>query len=281
MAETTLDGKVVMMTGAGRGMGREMSIGLAGAGAKVAMIDIDADVLNEAASLVENAGGQGAALPVVADVTSADNAATAVQKVLDRFGRIDVLVNDAVVGPERIGPNFFTDRTKFWDLDDGLWRQMLNVNIFGPQLMARTVVPHMLEQGWGRIVNITTSLDTMYLAGAGAYGPTKAALEAHTRIMAHDLEDTGVGVNVLIPGGPVNTRMIPEASGIPRENLIQPDVMVRPIIWLTSNDSDGVSGMRFIAALWDPKLDREARMEQAGAPLAWSQIESRSIYPDD
>ena len=99
--------------------------------------------------------------------------------------------------------------------------------------------------------------------------------------MAHDLEDTGVGVNVLIPGGPVNTRMIPEASGIPRENLIQPDVMVRPIIWLTSNDSDGVSGMRFIAALWDPKLDREARMEQAGAPLAWSQIESRSIYPDD
>jgi len=281
MAETTLDGKVVMMTGAGRGMGREMSIGLAGAGAKVAMIDIDADVLNEAASLVENAGGQGAALPMVADVTSADNAATAVQKVLDRFGRIDVLVNDAVVGPERIGPNFFTDRTKFWDLDDGLWRQMLNVNIFGPQLMARTVVPHMLEQGWGRIVNITTSLDTMYLAGAGAYGPTKAALEAHTRIMAHDLEDTGVGVNVLIPGGPVNTRMIPEASGIPRENLIQPDVMVRPIIWLTSNDSDGVSGMRFIAALWDPKLDREARMEQAGAPLAWSQIESRSIYPDD
>jgi NAD(P)-dependent dehydrogenase (short-subunit alcohol dehydrogenase family) len=281
MAETTLDGKVVMMTGAGRGMGREMSIGLASAGAKVAMIDIDEDVLNEAASLVENAGGQGAALPMVADVTSADNAATAVQKVLDRFGRIDVLVNDAVVGPERIGPNFFTDRTKFWDLDDGLWRQMLNVNIFGPQLMARTVVPHMLAQGWGRIVNITTSLDTMYLAGAGAYGPSKAALEAHSKIMAHDLEGTGVGVNVLIPGGPVNTRMIPEASGIPRENLIQPDVMVRPIIWLTSNNSDGVSGMRFIAALWDPKLDREARMEQAGAPLAWSQIESRSIYPDD
>ena len=281
MAEIALDGKVVMMTGAGRGMGRAMSVGLAGAGAKVAMIDIDEDVLHEAAALVEGAGGQGAALPLVADVTSADNAEAAAQAVVDRFGRIDMLVNDAVVGPERIGPDFFTDRTKFWDLDDALWRQMLNVNIFGPQLMARTVVPHMLAQGWGRIVNITTSLDTMYLAGAGAYGPSKAALEAHSKIMAHDLEDTGVGVNVLIPGGPVNTRMIPEASGIPRENLIQPDVMVRPIIWLTSNDSDGVSGMRFIAALWDPKLDREARMEQAGAPLAWSQIESRSIYPDD
>ncbi len=281
MADIELNGKVVMMTGAGRGMGRAMSVGLAGAGAKVAMIDIDEDVLHEAAALVEGAGGQGAALAMVADVTSADDAATAARKVLDLFGRIDVLVNDAVVGPQRIGPNFFTDKTKFWDLDDGLWREMLSVNVFGPQLMARTVVPHMLDQGWGRIVNITTSLDTMYLAGAGAYGPSKAALEAHTRIMAQDLADTGIGVNVLIPGGPVDTRMIPEASGIPRHKLIQPDVMVQPIIWLASDDSDGVHGIRFIAALWDPELTREARIEKAGAPVAWPQIESRSIYPED
>ncbi len=280
MAESNLDGKVVMMTGAGRGMGREMSIGLAAAGAKVAMIDIDEDVLNEAAAAAESAGGQGAALPLVADVTSADNAGSAVQSVLDRFGRLDVLVNDAVVGPERIGTNFVAEKTKFWDLDDGLWRQMLSVNVFGPQLMARTVVPHMLARGWGRIVDITTSLDTMYLAGAGCYGPSKAALEAHTRIMAQDLEDTGVSANILIPGGPVNTRMIPEASGIPRDKLIQPELMVRPLTWLCSDDSDGINGMRFIAALWDPDLAREARIEQAGAPVAWSQIESRAIHPD-
>ncbi len=280
MTEDNLDGKVVMMTGAGRGMGRRMSIGLAAAGAKVAMIDIDEDVLREAAAAAEDAGGQGAALPLVADVTSADNAATAVQSVLDRYGRIDVLVNDAVVGPERIGPHFFTEKTKFWDLDDGLWRQMLSVNVFGPQLMAKTVVPHMLERGWGRIVNITTSLDTMYLAGAGAYGPSKAALEAHTRIMAHDLADSGVGANILIPGGPVNTRMIPEASGIPRDKLIQPEIMVRPMVWLASDDSDGINGMRFIAALWDPELAREARIDKAGAPVAWPQLESRAIIPD-
>ncbi len=281
MAESILDGKVVMMTGAGRGMGRAMSIGLAAAGAKVAMIDIDEDVLREAAVAAEGAGGQGAALPLVADVTSADNAATAAHAVLDQFGRIDVLVNDAVVGPERIGPNWFTERTKFWNLDDDLWRQMLNVNVFGPQLMARTVVPHMLERGWGRIVNITTSLDTMYLAGAGAYGPTKAALEAHTRIMAQDLEDTGVSANILIPGGPVNTRMIPEESGIARDKLIQPDVMVQSIVWLCSGESDGINGMRFIGALWDPDLALDARIQAAGAPVAWSQIESRSIYPGD
>ena len=92
----------------------------------------------------------------------------------------------------------------------------------------------------------------MYRAGAGCYGPSKAALEAHTHIMAHDLEGTGVTANVLIPGGPVNTRMIPVASGVDRGELIQPTVMREPVVWLCSDDSDGVNGMRFIALRWDP-----------------------------
>ena len=203
-------------------MGREMSLALAEAGAKVAMIDIDEDVLMAAARDAEAAGGQGCALPIVCDVTDADRAAATRDEILDRFGRLDMLVNDAVVGPERIGDNFFHDPPKFWELGDALWRQMLEVNVYGPQLMARTVVPTMLEAGRGRIVNVTTSLNTMYRAGAGCYGPSKAALEAHTHIMAHDLDGTGVTANVLIPGGPVNTRMIPVASGVDRAELIQP-----------------------------------------------------------
>lgn len=281
MADRILEGKVVMMTGAGRGMGRSMSLALAQAGANVAMIDIDEDVLTAAAAETAEIGGQGCALPIVADVTSAEAAKAALDKTVGQFGHLDVLVNDAVVGPERIGGDFFNKKRKFWELDDGLWRQMLDVNIFGPQLMAKTVVPHMIERGWGRIVNITTSLDTMYLPGAGAYGPTKAALEAHTRIMATDLEDTGVTANVLVPGGPVNTRMIPEETGIPRENLIQPTVMQHPVIWLTSDDSDGVNNMRFIAALWDPDLPRDERIEKAGNPTAWTQLPSQAIYPGD
>jgi 3-oxoacyl-[acyl-carrier protein] reductase len=280
MADTPLEGKVVMMTGAGRGMGREMSIALATAGAKVTMIDIDEDVLKEAATAVETAGGQGAALPVVADVTSAEAARAAVQTTLNRYGRLDVLVNDAVVGPQRIGTGFMSDEVKFWQLDDDLWCQMLNVNIFGPQLMAKSVVQHMLEAGWGRIVNITTSLNTMYRAGAGAYGPSKAALEAHTSIMAEELEGSGVSANVLVPGGPVNTRMIPTESGIPRDELIQPDVMRQPVVWLASNDSDGINGMRFLAALWDPSLPRDERIEKAGAPVAWPQLGAQAIQPE-
>lgn len=280
MADRVLEGKVVLMTGAGRGMGREMSLALAEAGAKVAMIDIDEDVLSAAARDAEAAGGQGCALPIVCDVTDADRAAATRDEILSRFGRLDMLVNDAVVGPERIGDHFFHDPPKFWQLEDALWRQMLEVNVYGPQLMARTVVPTMIEAGRGRIVNVTTSLNTMYRAGAGAYGPSKAALEAHTHIMAHDLDGTGVTANVLIPGGPVNTRMIPVASGVDRAQLIQPRVMRDPVVWLCSDDSDGVSGMRFIALRWDASLPRDERIEAAGAPVAWTQLGAQSVQPD-
>jgi len=280
MADRILEGKTVLMTGAGRGMGRSMSIALAVAGAKVAMIDIDKDVLAEAAKEAEDAGGQGSTKPFVCDVTDAERAKATAEDVMSSFGSIDVLVNDAVVGPERI-PDFFVTPAKFWELEDDLWNAMLRVNIFGPQLMAKTCAPYMMDRGWGRIVNVTTSLDTMYLSGAGAYGPTKAALEAHTAIMASDLDGTGVTANILIPGGPVNTRMIPEASEIPREKLIQPDVMQAPVTWLASDDSDGINNMRFIAALWDDDLPRDKRIEQAGAPVAWTQIPSKAFYPED
>ncbi len=280
MTERTLEGKTVLMTGAGRGMGRAMSVALSGAGAKVAMIDIDQDVLDDAAKEAENSGGQGSVKAIICDVTDAERAKDTVDEIISIFGSLDILVNDAVVGPERI-PGFFVNPSKFWNLDDDLWNSMLRVNIFGPQLMAKTCVPYMIERGWGRIVNVTTSLDTMYLSGAGAYGPTKAALEAHTRIMAQDLEGTGVTANILIPGGPVNTRMIPEVSGIPRNDLIQAPVMQKPITWLASDDSDGVTAMRFIAALWDDDLPRDERIEKAAAPAAWTQIPSSAIYPDD
>lgn len=279
MTDRVLEGKTVLMTGAGRGMGRAMAIALAGAGANVAMIDIDEDVLTDAAKAAEDAGGQGSVKAIVCDVTDADRAKAAAEEIVADFGSLDVLVNDAVIGPERI-PNFMTEKSKFWELGDDLWNAMLRVNIFGPQLMAKTCVPYMIDRGWGRIVNVTTSLDTMYLAGAGAYGPTKAALEAHTLIMSQDLEGTGVSANVLVPGGMVNTRMIPEESGIPREKLIQPDVMISPVTWLASDASDGTNGMRFIGALWDESLPIERRIEQAGAPCAWTQLPSKAIYPD-
>ena len=201
MAERVLEGKVVMLTGAGRGLGLSMAIGLAEAGANLVLVDLEVEVLAEAEARVAAAGGQGAALAVRADVTDGDAASRARDAAFRRFGRIDVLVNDAAIGPQAVTDNFLVDRRKFWELDDALWKRMFEVNSFGPQLMTRTVVPGMIERGWGRIINVTTSLDTMFLAGAGAYGPSKAALEAHSRVMMQDLAETGVSANVLVPGG--------------------------------------------------------------------------------
>ena len=279
MAERILEGKVVMITGAGRGMGRTMSIALAEAGAKLAVIDVDKDVLAATRADVETAGGQGCAMETCCDVTSPDATRAALEAVLVRLGRLDVLVNNAVVGPQRLGEHFLTEPPKFWELDDGLFREMLEVNVFGPQLMARTVTPTLVEAARGGIINVTTSLDTMYRPGVGAYGPSKAALEAHTRIMAHDLQGTGVCANVLIPGGPVNTRMIPAASGIDRAALIQPEIMCEPIVWMCSDDAQGVTGLRFIAMKWDATLAREARIDKASAPIAWPQLGAQAIEP--
>jgi hypothetical protein len=104
-----------------------------------------------------------------------------------------------------------------------------------PLALANAVVPEMMRQGWGRIVNVTTSLGTMLNAGSPTYGPSKAALEALSAIMAKDLDGTGVTVNVLVPGGITNTPMVSDEAGFERAKLIQPEVMVPPLLWLVSD----------------------------------------------
>lgn len=274
-----LEGKTVLITGAARGMGMRMSVVAATQGARVAMVDVDDEELRAASVEVEAAGGQGAVKALPCDVTDAARVRATVEAVVATFGSVDVLVNDAAVGPNRI-PGFMVSHTSFWDLDDDVWNTMLRVNVFGPQLMAKTCAPIMLERRWGRIINITTSFNTMYRVGAGAYGPTKAALEAHTRVMASDLDGSGVTANILLPGGPVDTRLIPGDAPFTRSSLIQPDVMNEAFVWLASDDSSESNGMRFIGALWDESLPRDERIAQAGAPAAWTQLPTKAIYPE-
>ena len=275
-----LEGRSAIVTGAGRGLGKAMAEGLAANGARVALLDVDHDVLNAALADVLAAGGQGCAIALAADVTDEKRARDAVDEVAARIGGPDILINDAAMGPQVFGSDGGGRGPKFWDVAPSLWLRAVTVNAYGPQLMATVCVPGMIARGWGRVVNVTTSLNTMYLPGSGSYGPSKAALEANTSIMARDLEGTGVTANVLIPGGPANTRMIPDSLA-PRGSLIQPDAMKAPAVWLCSTDADGVSGMRFIAALWDGSLSREELIECAGAPAAWPQVKSVAIYPKD
>ena len=148
-----------------------------------------------------------------------------------------------------------------------------------PLALANAVVPEMMRQGWGRIVNVTTSLGTMINPGFPTYGPSKAALEALSAIMSKDLDGTGVTVNVLVPGGITNTPMV-SASGFDRAKMIQPEVMAPPLLWLVSDAAGKVTGRRFLGVHWDPELPSEQAAEKAGAPVAWTSIATMPITPN-
>ena len=195
-----------------------------------------------------------------------------------RFGRIDILVNNAGIGPGAIRPDSWQRPLKFWEITPDQWRRFVAVHTTAPLTLTNAVVPEMMHQGWGRIVNVTTSLGTMLNAGFPTYGPSKAALEALSAIMAKDLDGTGVTVNVLVPGGITNTPMVSE-SGFDRAKMIQPEVMAPPLVWLVSDAAGKVTGRRFLGVHWDRELPPEQAAEKAGAPVAWTSIATMPITP--
>jgi len=141
--------------------------------------------------------------------------------------------------------------------------------------MACAAVPHLIARRWGRIVNVTTSLDSMMRGGNMPYGQAKAAVEGASASWAEDLAGTGVTVNVLIPGGAADTTMIPDHAPFERCLLNPPSVMVAPVCWLASDASDGVTGRRFIGRDWDPALPDAEAAEAAGAPAAWAALKRK------
>ena len=279
MADGGLDGKAAIVTGGGQGLGRAMALGLLRAGARVAIVDLDGAALAGVVAEVRGAGKERALLTLVADVTQEESVARVVKQTIEAFGRIDILVNNAGIGQDTIRRTFMREPVKFWEVEPARWRRIIEVNINASYLMARAAAPHMIAQKWGRIINVTTSLDTMIKGGFAPYGGSKAANEAHTAIMAQDLAGTGVTANVLVPGGPANTRMITEESGLNRAALLQPEIMVPPLLWLASDASSGVTGRRFVAARWDSKLASAEAAEKAGAPAAWPGLGEQAIYP--
>jgi NAD(P)-dependent dehydrogenase (short-subunit alcohol dehydrogenase family) len=244
-----LAGRVAIVTGGGRGLGRAMTLGLANAGA--AVLATAARERAEVERTASEAAAAGRIVPLLADVTSEKDCQRAVAAALDRFGRLDVLVNNAGRGMKYVSEMFMTEPTRFWETPADIWRLVIDTNVVGPFLMARAAVPHMLAAGWGRIVNISMNAETMRRRGFSPYGPSKAALESATVIWAQDLAGTGVTVNALLPGGATLTGMIP--AGFPadlRATLLDPAIMVPPLLWLASPKSDIVSGRRFVATAW-------------------------------
>lgn len=263
----SLDGRVAIVTGASRGLGREMALEMAAAGMRVAFAGA-----RESAALAEavaeaNRLRPGAAIAVVADVADFGACEAAVARTIAAFGRLDVLVNNAGLGMRVISERFNTEPTKFWQADPAAWRRVVEANLVGAFNMARAAVPGMVAQGFGKVINISTSDQTMVRRGYSPYGPSKAGLEAASRIWAQDLDGTGVDVNVYLPGGAADTDLLPPgpskkgADG----NLLPAAIMRRGILWLCADESSGTTGARFIARLWDEALPAAEAAEGARA----------------
>jgi 3-oxoacyl-[acyl-carrier protein] reductase len=260
-----LAGRVAIVTGGGRGLGLAMVLGLARAGATV--IATAARETTELVALATTAEA-GRIIPIQADVTRPEDCDRAVGVALRGQGRLDILVNNAGRGMKYVSERFLTEPTRFWETDPAIWRMVIDTNVNGPFLMARAAAPVMRSAGWGRIVNISMNRETMRRAGFSPYGPSKAALDSETVIWAQDLAGSGVTVNALLPGGATLTGMIPaDVDPGLKAKLLDPSVIVPPLLWLASEASDGVTGMRFNAALWPSDMDETAAAKAAGEPL--------------
>jgi NAD(P)-dependent dehydrogenase (short-subunit alcohol dehydrogenase family) len=271
--------RVAIVTGGAGGIGRELVLGLLGKGLRVAAVDRIAQGLVELAHAAQERQHGVNLMTIEADLARDESIEEILAKARDRFGVIDILVNNAGVGQATIRSDNRQRPIKFWEVTPELWKLFVAVHNNAPMALSRAVVQYMMGQKWGRIVNITTSLGTMIREGSPTYGPSKAALEAFSAIMAKDLAGTGVTVNVLVPGGVTNTPMVPLEAGYDRAEMIQPAVMVPPLNWLVSDAAGGVTGRRFLAVHWDPSLPPEQAAAKAGAPVAWTEIATMPIEP--
>ena len=271
-----MDQRVAIVTGGLRGLGRAMVFGLAREGHHVLAVGhIEADIATiEAEAAAAKPKGQ--ILPLVADLRRPADCDRVVAMALSRFDAVHILVNNAGLTFTTIDPARFRrpEPQKFWQVPDDIVRAVIETNYIAADQMARRVAPPMVEQGWGRIVNVTTKLDTMNRPHTSPYGASKAALEMATEVWAKEVEGTALTINIVNPGAGANTPgMAEEMRAMSREGraprLVEPDEMVPPLLYVVSREADAVNGWRFDANLWNPGLPPAEAAHRAGRPAGF------------
>jgi NAD(P)-dependent dehydrogenase (short-subunit alcohol dehydrogenase family) len=237
--------RVALITGAGRGIGREIALAYAAEGADLVLVARSANELDLVVGQATELGIRAIAVP--ADVTVEADVHRLVERGLGEYERIDVLVNNAGITPgAAAGPirTILDVSTEFWD-------RIFSVNCRGPFLLMREVLPGMLARGGGVILNITSRLSNRRVAGNAPYGPSKAALELLTLIVDAEFGPRGIRANLLHPGGPVATTIFNEYYQPPASELASPDVIRGAAVWLASDEAADVHGEVIDARHWN------------------------------
>jgi len=278
MPTPNLTSKVAMITGAAGGFGRVLVRAFLDRGARVAALDVDQDGLSRLERAMSPAH-KGALITGATDIADYGACEKAVERAVRELGGLNVLVNNGALGMGVIRADHLARLVRIDEVTPDVWQRMVAVNFSGAWNMTRAAVPHMLARRWGRIINVTTSFFTMLRGGFHPYGPCKAALEAMSAGHAQEFGGSGVTVNVVVPGGPADTPMVPPESGFDRKDLIPPEVMVPPIVWLCSDAANGINGNRYVAAHWNASAAPEDAERQCRAPIAWPELAKSPVWP--
>lgn len=267
--DASLQDRVVIVTGGVRGLGREMALELASLGAKVVVTGAsESEAMRETIAMGADIAGPGRMFGIAADVSNFVACESVLKFTLEKFGAMHVLVNNAGQGMRLISETFNTKPVAFWEIEPEHWSSIIGTNVNGVFNMSRVCVPYMLSRGFGKVINISTSDPTMVRKGYSPYGPSKAAMEAMSKSWSQDLEGKGVDVNVYLPGGAADTDLLPPSENKRGAdgNLLPAAIMRRGIGWLCSDASNGKTGGRYIARLWDEALPLAEGASGASTP---------------
>jgi len=237
-----LKDKVAIVTGSGRGIGREIALLFAREGAKLTVTARSGGQVDEVVKQIVKKGGQ--ALGVRVDVSRQVEVQQMVAKTMENFGRVDILVNNA--GVAHVMP--------FIVFEPELWREVIEVNLMGPFYCTKAVVPIMLDQGWGRIINISSRSGKIGYAFETAYGASKHGLVGFTKALAEELAPFKITVNAICPGATA-TDMIPqEVRDRVKGPIINPSDIAELALYLTGESAKSING-EAINVFGDNKLD--------------------------